>query len=119
MAVNAVGAATTFVVLVTLAVTKFFEGAWIVLLVIPVLISTFRLMYSHYDEVATALSLDPGCVRPVFRHTVLILVGDVHRCVVRAVAYATTLAPTASVRGVFVETDPARRAPCSFAEMSW
>lgn len=37
---------------------------------------------------------------------VLVLVGDVHRGVVRAVQYARTLAPTAAVRGVYVETDP-------------
>lgn len=40
----------------------------------------------------------------------LILVGDVHRGVVRAAQYAKTLAPTAAVRGVFVETDPAQTA---------
>jgi hypothetical protein len=67
-------------------------------------------MRSHYDEVAVALSLDPVCAPPVFHHTVLILAGDVHRGVVRAVAYATSLAPAANVRGVFVETDPARTA---------
>jgi amino acid transporter len=110
LAVNAVGAVATFVVLLTLAITKFAEGAWIVLIVIPILIGIFRLMRSHYDEVAAALSLGEVCAPPVFRHTVLILVGDVHRGVVRAVAYASGLAPTAAVRGVFVETDPARTA---------
>jgi hypothetical protein len=45
---------------------------------------------------------------PEFQHTVLVLVGDVHRGVVRAVQYARTLAPTATVRGVYVEVDPAR-----------
>jgi hypothetical protein len=39
----------------------------------------------------------------------LVLIGDVHRGVVRAVQYAKTLAsPTAAVRGVYVEADPAR-----------
>ena len=41
------------------------------------------------------------------QHTVLVLVGDVHRGVVRAVQYARTLAADAQVRAVFVETDPA------------
>ena len=40
-------------------------------------------------------------------HTVLVLVGDLHRGVVRALQYARTLAPEAAVRGVYVETDPA------------
>ncbi len=44
------------------------------------------------------------------QHIVLVLIGDVHRGVVRAVEYARTLSGTAPVRGVFVETDPARTA---------
>src|SRR5207244_6423635 len=106
--VNGVGAVVTCVVLLTLAVTKFREGAWIVVVVIPLLVGVFIVMRRHYDEVAVELSLEDFEGPPTFQHTVLILVGDVHRGVVRAVQYAKTLAPTATVRAVFVETDPAR-----------
>ena len=106
--VNGVGAVTTGVVMLTLAVTKFAEGAWIVVLVIPVVVAVFRVMHGHYTEVAQELSLEDFEGPPEFQHTVLVLVGDVHRGVVRAVAYAKTLAPNAVVRGVYVETDPAR-----------
>jgi amino acid transporter len=106
--VNGVGAVVTFVVLLTLAVTKFHEGAWIVVLVIPILIGGFLVMHRHYTEVAEELSLEGFETPPAFQHTVLVLIGDVHRGVVRAVQYAKTLAaPTATVRAVFVETDPA------------
>jgi amino acid transporter len=108
--VNGVGAVVTFIVLLTLAVTKFEEGAWIVVLVIPILVVVFVAMHRHYEEVAQALSLEGFDIPPEFQHTVLVLVGDVHRGVVRAVQYARTLAPTAAVRGVYVETDPARTA---------
>jgi amino acid transporter len=108
--INGVGALVTGVVLVTLAVTKFVEGAWIVVVVIPVLVATFVVMHRHYAEVARELSLDGFEGPPVFQHTVLILIGDVHRGVVRAVQYARTLAPTAVVRAVYVETDPAHTA---------
>src|SRR5437879_1263519 len=106
--VNGVGAVVTCVVLLTLAGTKFRQGAWIVVVVIPLLVGVFIVMRRHYDEVAVELSLEDFEGPPTFQHTVLILVGDVHRGVVRAVQYAKTLAPTATVRGVFVETDPAR-----------
>src|SRR2546425_6220872 len=46
------------IVLLTLAVTKFSEGAWIVVLVIPLLVGVFVVMRSHYDEVASELSLE-------------------------------------------------------------
>jgi amino acid transporter len=107
LCVNGAGALATFVVLLTLAVTKFAEGAWIVVLVIPILVGTFVMMHRHYDEVARALSLEGLTEPPPMNHTVLVLVGDLHRGVVRALQYARTLAPTAAVRGVYVETDPA------------
>jgi hypothetical protein len=94
------------IVMLTLAVTKFSEGAWIVVLVIPVLVGVFLVMHRHYDEVARELSLEGLAGPPRFEHTVLVLVGDVHRGVVRAVQYARTLAPAGAVRAVYVETDP-------------
>ena len=108
--VNGVGALVTGLVMLTIAVTKFSHGAWIVVLVIPMLVATFIAMSRHYEEVAEGLSLEGFDSPPEFHHTVLVLVGDVHRGVVRAVQYARTLAPTAVVRGVYVETDPARTA---------
>src|SRR5499427_5363683 len=110
LGMNGMGAVATFVVLLTLAVTKFVEGAWIVVVVIPVLVTTFVVMHRHYNEVAHELSLEGFEGPPRFQHTVLVLVGDVHRGVVRAVQYARTLAPNAVVRAVYVETDPTRTA---------
>ena len=110
LAINGVGATATATVTLIIAVTKFTHGAWIVVLVIPMLVATFIAMSRHYEEVAEGLSLEGFDSPPEFHHTVLVLVGDVHRGVVRAVQYARTLAPTAVVRGVYVETDPARTA---------
>jgi amino acid transporter len=109
MLVNGIGAVVTGVVLLTLTVTKFKEGAWIVVVVVPLLVLVFAVMHRHYEEVADELSLEGLTGPPEFQHTVLVLIGDVHRGVVRAVQYARTLAaPTAAVRAVYVETDPAR-----------
>src|SRR6266700_341330 len=109
MWVNGVGAVVTAVVLLTLAITKFAEGAWIVVVIIPVLVATFVVMHRHYEEVAVELSLEGLGSLPDFQHTVLVLIGDVHRGVVRAVQYAKTLAgPAVAVRAVYVEIDPAR-----------
>jgi len=111
LAINGVGAVATGIVTLVIAVTKFRHGAWIVVLVIPLLVATFMAMARHYDEVAETLSLEGLDAPPQFQHTVLVLVGDVHRGVVRAVQYARTLAaPSAIVRGVYVETDPGRTA---------
>jgi amino acid transporter len=108
LVVNGVGATTTGLVAMVIAVTKFTHGAWIVVLVIPILVWSFLAMRRHYEEVALGLSLQGFDSPPEFQHTVLVLIGDVHRGVVRAIQYARTLAPTAAVRAVYVETDPAQ-----------
>ncbi|MBI2529461.1 MAG: APC family permease [Candidatus Rokubacteria bacterium] len=108
IAVNGVGAVVTGIVLLTLAVTKFAEGAWIVVLIVPLVVAAFIGVHRHYEEVAAELSLHGLEGPPSFQHTVLVPIGDVHRGVVRAVQYARTLAPSAAVRAVYVETDPAR-----------
>src|SRR5438094_356493 len=117
--INGVGALVTGVVLLTLTVTKFVEGAWIVVVVIPVLVAMFVVMHRHYAEVARELSLEGLEGPPKFQHTVQVLIGDVHRGVVRAVQYARTLAPTAVVRAVYVETDPTRTARLEDKSGKW
>jgi hypothetical protein len=109
--INGAGAVATGIVTVVIGATKFTHGAWIVVLVVPALVATFMAMRRHYDDVAEQLSLEGLAAPPELRHTVLIIVGDLHRGVVRAVQYAKTLAaPTVAVRAVFVETDPAKTA---------
>jgi hypothetical protein len=108
--INGIGALATGVVTLVIAATKFTHGAWIVVIVIPLLVAGFLVMRRHYEDVAAQLSLEGLDVEPPMRHTVLVVVGDLHRGVVRAVQYARTLATGAAVRAVFVETDPAKTA---------
>jgi amino acid transporter len=103
---NGIGAVATGLVMVTIAVTKFTHGAWIVLLLIPSLVVIFVLIHRHYDDVAAQLSLDDFRWPPPMTYTVLVLVGDLHRGVVTAIQYAQTL--SASAKAVYVETDPER-----------
>jgi amino acid transporter len=101
-----VGAGVTGIVLLTLAFTKFTEGAWIVVLLIPSLVVVFLVVHRHYDTVAAQLSLEGLAPPPPLEGTILVLVGDLHRGVVRALQYAQSLSPNA--KAVYVETDPER-----------
>ena len=106
VAVNGSGAATTAVVLLVVAATKFVDGAWIVVLLIGGFILTFIAIRQHYDDVARQLSLEGYAGPSPISHTVLVVVGDLHRGVVRAIQYAQTLSPNA--KAVYVELDPER-----------
>jgi len=104
-AINALGAIATAVVLVVVASVKFIHGAWIVLVVIPLLILGFRKIAQHYRDLGRALSLEGYEVPRVLRHAVLVLVPGLNRGVVPALLYARTIAP--QLEAVFVEIDPA------------
>lgn len=102
--INGLGATTTGVVTSVIAVTKFLHGAWMVVVLIPVLITIFYTIHRHYRRVGEQLSLEDWAGPPPIKHTVLVLVGDLHRGVVQALQYAKTLSPDA--KAVFVELDP-------------
>jgi amino acid transporter len=103
---NGLGAATTGLVLLVIAWTKFLDGAWIVALLIPVLVMGFLVIHRHYGDVARQLSLEGYALLPPVQNTVLVLVGDLHKGVVAALRYAQALSPSA--RAVYVELDPDR-----------
>jgi amino acid transporter len=106
VAISTLGAATTGTVLLVVAATKFLDGAWIVIALIAILIMTFVAIRRHYEDVAGQLSLEGYGTPEEMSHTVLVLVGDLHRGVVEALQYARTLSPAA--KAVYVETDPER-----------
>jgi amino acid transporter len=104
--VNGVGALVTGIVMLTIAVTKFAHGAWIIVLVIPALLLGFLVVNRHYRHVAEELSLEGFEPKAITRHSVLVLVGDLHRGVVAALAYAQSLSPSA--KAIYIEIDPDR-----------
>jgi hypothetical protein len=105
MVTNGVGAALTAVVAVVFAVTKFAEGAWIIVIVVPALVSVFLAIHRHYRELAVELSLeDYGAAPRVRRHRVLIPISGVHRGTVEALRYANSLSD--DITAVFVSVDP-------------
>jgi amino acid transporter len=104
-ALNGTGALATGLVAVIIGLTKFMHGAWIVVVLIPCMIALFVTVRRHYDDVALQLSVEGVTPRPPpSGHTVLVLVGDVHRGTLPALEYAQALSPDA--RGVYVEVDP-------------
>jgi amino acid transporter len=103
-AINGFGAIVTGVVLIIVATTKAAEGAWIILVMIPVLVIVFEITRRHYDHVASELTLRGWHPDVPGRHVVLVPVGGIQRAVVKALRYGRTLSD--DVRAVYVEVDP-------------
>ena len=94
VAINAVGAAATFVVLAIVAVTKFAVGAWLPIVVVPLIIVLFVSIRRHYSRVEAILEVTPDQVRPRrMNHTVVVLVGRIHRGTIEALQYAKSMRP--------------------------
>jgi hypothetical protein len=107
--VNALGAVTTFVVLLILLATKFVEGAWIIVLVIPLLVVLFRAINHSYQSVAEALTTRDLTVDQLneIADVVIVPIADVHRGTLRAFRYALRISK--DVRAVCIITDEATR----------
>jgi hypothetical protein len=104
MVTNGVGAVLTAIVAVVFAVTKFSEGAWIILIVIPALVFVLFAIHRHYRELAVELSLeDYGGAPRVLRHRVLLPMSGVHRGTVEALRYANALSD--DITAVYVSLD--------------
>ncbi|MEO7836236.1 MAG: APC family permease [Acidimicrobiales bacterium] len=105
VAINAVGAVATLVVLLIVTVTKFTGGAWVPIVVVPAIVALFAAIKRHYDRVNRELDITPAQVRPEkFNHTVVVLVGRVHKGVFKALNYAKSLRPN-HLAAVFVAAD--------------
>jgi amino acid transporter len=92
--INGVGAVATFIVLLIVAGTKFTSGAWLPIVVVPLIIALFSGIKRHYDRVAGVLEVQPSQVRHEhINHTVVVLVGRIHRGVLKALDYARSLRP--------------------------
>lgn len=93
LAINSVGAVATLVVLCVVAYTKFTSGAWVSIVVVLIIIVFFRLVHGHYKGVAEGLRVAAEYKPRRMNHTVVVLVGNLHRGTLEALAYAKSLAP--------------------------
>jgi amino acid transporter len=103
LAINLVGAIATAVVLTVFIATKFFHGAWLVVVMIPILVFMFMMVHRHYVSVARQLSLETidGTLGPL-KNTVIVPISGIHRGVINALRYARSIAP-GRVTAVYVD----------------
>lgn len=98
---NAVGAATTGVVLIVVAATKFTHGAWIVMLAIPIFVAGFKAVHRHYADVARQLREPASRPAGSLSTHVLIPVARIDDATIRAVGYARMIRPR-SIRAIHI-----------------
>jgi amino acid transporter len=106
MVINGLGSVCTAVVTLVFAATKFMDGAWIIVLLVPVMVTVFFAIHYHYRDLAKELSLeDYGTPPRIARHCVILPISGVHRGTLAALHYARSL--SADVTAIHVPIDPA------------
>ena len=111
MLINGFGAVATFAVMIMFAATKFMDGAWVIILIIPLLVALFTIIQRHYISLAKKLSMDNyGSPPPrVTRNRVLVPIGGVHRGTLAALRYARALSEDITAIHIAVDPDEAER----------
>jgi amino acid transporter len=109
IAVNGFGALLSAVVALIIAVTKFADGAWVILIALPVLVVLFLRVHRQYEgerELLESPDLPAAAKAPLLRrHVVLVFVDKLDMATARAIQYARTLTPD-DMRAVHFAVDP-------------
>jgi hypothetical protein len=117
--INGIGAVATAIATAIIASTKFMHGAWIVIMLIPILIMMFQGIHAHYKAVSDQIALDRRGSRPPMprRNIVIIPISGVNRAIIRAVDYARSR--PGEVRAVLVDVDPENTARLEIQWAQW
>jgi amino acid transporter len=91
--INGIGALITLAVVLIFSITKFMEGAWIVIVITPILLWLITKVYNHYEQVANELRINLDDPLPEKESIIIIPIAGVHRVVASTIAYAKTLSP--------------------------
>jgi amino acid transporter len=105
-ALNGLGAMTTGITLLVVSYSKFSDGAWITIFLIPIFVFGFQQIKKHYQEVGKQLSLRglPPSLKPIPIVRIVIPISGVHRGIVDAIDYARSLSK--DITGVYIELEP-------------
>lgn len=112
MLINGIGAATTGLVAVIIAATKFTHGAWMILILIPCIVLVLYAIHSHYRTVSEQLVLDPKQVSltlPTKKPLVIVPLGSLHLGVLPALAFARAISDNVTAVHVTDDLEAAER----------
>jgi amino acid transporter len=104
--INGVGAIATGVAIAVIGASRFVAGAWITILLIPLIVVAFLQIRAHYREVGRQLSMQ-GTTQAISTATaprVVIPISGVHRGIVDALSYARSI--SGDVTAVYIELEP-------------
>jgi amino acid transporter len=113
--INGLGAVVTFLVVIVIAITKFSQGTWVVLVVIPILIYISLKIKRHYIAVRKQLRVKPEDMQSVdleglhYKNRVIVPIESVNKSSIRALRYAKTISDNVVAFCVSIDEDSAEK----------
>lgn len=113
--INGTGAFVTLVAVIIIGITKFSHGAWIVIVIVPLLMSMFMKIKQHYTSVAEQLRLSSeelealDLSKDVYKNHVIVPVASINRASVRALRYAKTISNNVVAFNVSIDEEMEKR----------
>jgi amino acid transporter len=107
--INGIGAVVTFLVVMIFSITKFTGGAWIVVILTPILVWLITRIYKHYETVARQLRFDLSEPMPEKETIIIIPIAGIHRVVASTISYAKKLSPRVIAFYVAFSEEDARK----------
>jgi hypothetical protein len=116
LAINSFGSFCTLIVMFVFAVTKFKDGAWIIVVLIPTLVAIFFSIHHHYESLSKKLTLENynSSVR-VDHQRIIVLISGVHRGSLAALAYARSLGPDVTALHVSLDKNESEKVRAKWA----
>jgi amino acid transporter len=105
---NGVGAVATFLVLLVVATTKFGDGAWMVVVLLPLEVLLFRAIHAHYEQASNELAAETPIDVDEITHQVIVPIASLNQVALQTLAYARSIArgPDDVVSAVHITDDP-------------
>ncbi len=111
--INGFGAFVTLTIVVVIAITKFTQGTWIVVIVIPILIFLMNKVKKHYIAVSKQLRIKPeelpdiGIETDVYKNRVIVPIASINKTSIRALRYAKTISDDVVAFSVQIDEESA------------
>jgi amino acid transporter len=106
--INGTGAFATLVVAAVISITKFVEGAWVVVLLIPLLVAMFLSIQKHYTHVVRERISDIPINPSDIHHRIVVPIDRLDRAAKQSLAYARSISPHVTVVHVCMSEDEAK-----------
>ncbi len=116
MIINGTGAVTTFVVAVVISSTKFLEGAWVVVLLIPMLVVMFMSIHRHYQRVQRERISDIPIHPKNIHHRFIVPIAGLDSAAIQSIAYARSLSPHVTAVHVALDANEAAQVKAAWNE---